>query len=69
MLALQKPTEPFKPYFFVGSPGDAKLESAYRAALSILKLSPVIAEVVEESRLDDFAGGIAKEIHETESAS
>jgi hypothetical protein len=40
MLALRGSTEPFKPYFFVGSTSDQTLEDAYRAALNILKLSP-----------------------------
>jgi hypothetical protein len=62
MLALEKATEQFKPYFFVGLPSDASLEPAYRAALQILSLSPNSPEVIEETRIEDLVGRIASEI-------
>ena len=69
ILALKEATEPFKPYFFVGAPSDRALEGAYRAALKILTLSPLSSEVIEETRLDDLVGLIAKEIHQADECS
>ena len=66
MLALKEPTEPFKPYFFVGSPSDQTLEDAYRAALKILKLSPCSPEVIEEAQIEDLVRRIVTEIERTE---
>jgi len=66
MLALKEAIEPFKPYFFVGSPGDRALEDAYKAALNILKLSPFSPEVIEEARIEDLVRRIAKEIEQAE---
>jgi hypothetical protein len=66
MVALKETPEPFKPYFFVGSPSDRALEEAYRAALKILKLSPFSPEVIEESRIEDLIRRIAIEIEQAE---
>jgi hypothetical protein len=66
MLALKEATEPFKPYFFVGSPNDRALEDAYKAALNILKLSPFSPEVIEETRIEDLIRQIAREIEQSE---
>lgn len=62
MLALKDANEPFKPYFFVGAPGEGMLEPAYRAALKILTLSPGSPEVIEEAELEAFVRRIANEI-------
>jgi hypothetical protein len=62
----KRPTEPFKPYFFVGSPNDRALEDAYKAALNILKLTPFSPEVIEETRIEDLIRQIAREIEQSE---
>jgi beta-glucosidase-like glycosyl hydrolase len=66
MLTLKEAAEPFKPYFFVGSPMDLALENAYRAALNILKLSPFSPEVIEEEQIDDLVRRIVREIEQVE---
>jgi hypothetical protein len=68
MLALRGSTEPFKPYFFVGSPSDQTLEDAFKAALKILKLSPSSPEVIEETRIEDLVRRIVTEIERAEAA-
>jgi hypothetical protein len=62
MLALKDASEPFRPYFFVGSPSDQSLARAYEAAISILKLSPGEPQVIEENRIDDLVHQIEDEI-------
>ena len=54
MLALKDASEPFRSYFFVGSPSDEHLKRAYEAAISILKLIPGEPQVIEESGIDDL---------------
>ena len=68
LLALQNASEDFKPHFFIGGPSDQGLESAYRAAVKILHLSPCDPEIVEESGLDDFVRKIAREMRSSEAA-
>jgi hypothetical protein len=49
MLALQHADEPFKPHFVVGAPSEPALHDAFETAVKILKLSPVDAEIIDES--------------------
>lgn len=62
MLALKGASEAFRTYFFVGSPADHKLKSAYEAAVNILKLSPGEPQVIDEARIDDLVHQIEDEI-------
>jgi hypothetical protein len=62
MLALGGASDPFRPYFFVGSPSDLALVPAYRAAIGILKLSPCEPRVIEEAGIDDLVSQIEDEI-------
>ncbi|MGC2416043.1 MAG: DUF3037 domain-containing protein [Stellaceae bacterium] len=66
MLALSDPTEPFKPYFIVGSPGTEALKSAYGAALDILRLSPGSPEIIEEHDVDQLVHGTGRLIQDSD---
>lgn len=58
MHALKTASEDFKPYFLVGAPTDPKLRGAYLSAIGILKLSPQIPKIIEESQFDELVEDI-----------
>lgn len=62
MLALTHSEENFKPHFFVGAPSEKPLIPAYRAAIGILRLSPVSPQVIEEEDIDILVNQIEDEI-------
>ena len=66
MLSVSDPTEPFKPYFFVGLPSDQVLRPAYRAALDILRKSPGPPKIIEEGDVDSLVREIEHLIHDSE---
>lgn len=59
--------EPFKPHFIVGAPSDPSLQSAYEAAVAILRRAPNSPEIFRESELDKLVAQIEDEVraHET----
>lgn len=69
LLALSEPDEPFKPYFFVGSPSNDSLEAAYRDAIEILQLGPNEPVVIEETRMDDLIHLIQGQLRTAERSS
>ena len=62
LTAVRDAPEKFKPYFIVGAPSNAKLMSAYRDAMAILKKSPVETEVFPETEADKLVALIEAEL-------
>jgi hypothetical protein len=60
--------EPFKPYFIVGAPRDAKLRNAYDSALAILSRAPNNPEIFEEDQVDDLVARIENEVRPNDAA-
>jgi len=51
LTTVSKNSEEFKPHFIVGKPSSEDLMPAYKAALKILKASPVAPDIVEETNI------------------
>jgi hypothetical protein len=61
-VAAEGAAEPFRAHFIVGGPSDAKLNNAYKKAVTILRHAPNEPEVFEEAQLDELIDAMEDEV-------
>lgn len=64
MAQLNEGNENFKAYFLLGKPSEPNLQGSYDNAMQILDEVPADHQLFEETRAEDFAGTVQRELQD-----